>query len=85
MSSERRPPRRMMSQWTHPICDDCWMEQNPYREPMRLKLVDEVEACCWCGKVTESGIYLRADPTTVPLHEEHEELWPSAGTDRRRR
>lgn len=35
------------------------------RKPIRL--VDPpVEACAWCGALTISGIYVRADPASVP-------------------
>jgi hypothetical protein len=52
---------------TQPICDGCW-ERFGYGlargEPTRLVDV-EPERCAWCGQVTVSGIYLRADPTTL--------------------
>jgi hypothetical protein len=50
--------------WTHPICDECWTKRNPGRMPCRGLLVD-VEKCCYCGKETKSGIYIREDPTKV--------------------
>lgn len=50
-----------MSNWTHPICELCWLATNPDREPYRLKLT-ELETCCWCGMETEGGIYVRHDP-----------------------
>ena len=53
-----------MSQWTHGICDECWEEREPGREPARLKprVLDD---CCFCGNMTRSGIYVRADPKTL--------------------
>jgi hypothetical protein len=53
--------------WRQNICDDCWAEQEPGREPIRLKEeFRETERCSWCGKFTTSGIYRRADPASVP-------------------
>ena len=61
-----------MSQWTHPICDDCWDELNPDRPAARTRPdYAERDRCCWCGGDTESGIYLREDPATLTLHEPH--------------
>lgn len=51
--------------WTQPLCDNCWGTTSPGREPGRLRK-PEIERCCLCGQVTESGIYTRLDPTTVP-------------------
>jgi len=53
--------------WTQPICDDCWLVENPGREPVRI--VPEhaaMERCALCGQPTASGIYVRMDPTKVP-------------------
>lgn len=61
-----------MSQWTHPQCEVCWDKQRGSRTPTRL--VDrEVERCCWCGQETRSGIYVREDANSLPLHQEHRE------------
>lgn len=50
--------------WTQPICEDCWRERYPGREPVRL--VDaEAEACCYCGRVGMIDIYVRVDPATL--------------------
>lgn len=57
-----------MSNWTHPICDPCWAEIAPGREPFRfLENSRELEVCCFCGDETESGIYVRHDPSRA-LH-----------------
>lgn len=51
-----------MSRWTHSICELCWFNREPDREPARLNLPDQ-EDCCFCGSPTTSGIYVREDPT----------------------
>lgn len=64
--------------WDCPCCEACWLvregvwdEQGDYdvliglRLPVRL--VDAVlEQCAWCGKPTFIGVFVRADPATVP-------------------
>lgn len=61
----------MSSRWTHSVCEKCWKERSPDREPIRT--MDETpEKCCWCGAVTGLGIFQRADPATVPCLGEHE-------------
>ena len=54
-----------MSAWTQAICDDCFEQQQPDRRPHRM-VEPDVERCSWCGRRTRSGIYLRADPASVP-------------------
>lgn len=55
-----------MSRWTHAICLQCWDEKNPDRIPHRvvggLEIMDE---CCFCGKATAAGIYVRVDPVSL--------------------
>lgn len=47
--------------WTHAICDPCWDERHPYREPVQM--IDAPrETCCFCGEPTTGGIYVRHDP-----------------------
>ena len=43
-----------------PICDICWMQQNPDRDPVRMCEADP-EACYFCGRATRSGIYVRTE------------------------
>lgn len=50
-----------MSVWTHSICSECFKERYPDREPVRVKYTP-VEQCCFCGKPTSMGIYIRFDP-----------------------
>ena len=50
--------------WTQPCCDDCWDLHNRDRTPITVS-VPEPERCAWCGEVTVSGIYVRANPNHV--------------------
>lgn len=59
-----------MGEWNHPMCNQCWQEQVPDREPVRL-VEKQAEHCCWCGQITRSGIYRRADPAEPPEHRPH--------------
>ena len=52
----------MRFSWTQPACADCYLREFG-REPRRL--VQEArskETCCYCGRQTLSGIYVRVDP-----------------------
>jgi hypothetical protein len=52
--------------WTQPICDPCWKTEEGDREPTRLlPNARSIEKCCYCGRDTLSGIYVRRDPATV--------------------
>jgi hypothetical protein len=53
-----------VSNWTHAICDDCWDEQRP-ESPSPQKGTGDPQACCYCGKPTCSGIFVRDDPATM--------------------
>ena len=45
---------------TVPICDVCWLIENPGWEPVRLvEEMRETEHCYRCGHETRSGIYVR--------------------------
>jgi hypothetical protein len=53
------------NRWRHSICEACWNEKNPGREPVvvREEFRDEqAEMCCFCGRGHNSGIYVREDP-----------------------
>lgn len=52
--------------WTQPVCEQCWFLVNITKEPVRMKEADP-ERCCKCGVETNSGIYIRVDPKTVPF------------------
>lgn len=52
--------------WNQPICDACWHDLQPERRPVRLATpIRRSETCSMCGKTTDSGIYVRADPRIV--------------------
>lgn len=60
-----------MSKWNHAICDSCWPSFNVRHmnldEPYRV-IARPDEVCCYCGEATNSGIYVREDPTLVPCN-----------------
>lgn len=60
-----------MSEWNHAICDSCWKQREPDREPYRLKQ-REIRRCCYCGVATLGGILLRQDPQEVACRGQHE-------------
>ncbi len=60
-----------MSEWTHIICDDCWDARHPINPSRRLDSGDE-GVCCFCGKQTYSGIYVREDPKNLMCKGQHE-------------
>jgi hypothetical protein len=43
---------------TVPICDVCWLMEEPGRAPVRLREHD-TETCYRCSQETRSGIYVR--------------------------
>ena len=49
------------SKFTHSICDDCWKLREPGRDPART-IDEENRACCFCGGLHDSGIYVRENP-----------------------
>lgn len=53
-----------MSKFTHPICEKCFIEKNPGRDPVKLKDAGK-EVCSNCGYTTNDGIFIRQDPKTV--------------------
>lgn len=60
-----------MSRWNHAICDGCWTERNPHRVPVRIAVeFVQAEPCCYCDG-TARGIFVRADPETVPCAGNH--------------
>jgi hypothetical protein len=55
-----------MSRWTHAICDVCWVKREPGRQPFQIGAgLREKEKCCFCGKPTWAGIYIRTDPESL--------------------
>lgn len=61
-----------MSNWTHSMCANCWNESNPDR-PARGADEGEAELCCFCLKITRSGIYVRRDPQQTACRGKHGE------------
>ena len=59
-----------LSPWTHPMCESCWKQRDPTREPYRLEL-GSLELCCFCGAVTCSGIFVRNDPKALLCKGQH--------------
>jgi hypothetical protein len=60
-----------VSDWTHPMCDPCWVEEMGLREPVRMARA-AAERCCWCAAPTRSGIYMREDPAKLDCEGIHE-------------
>ena len=55
-----------MSEWTHSICDRCWQRKRGRLKPIKVA-EPPLEKCCFCGDVTQNGIYTRHDPTDPKL------------------
>jgi hypothetical protein len=53
--------------WTQPVCVEDWHNMNGDRVPHRV-IADVYPAvrCCFCGKLTRSGIFVREDPRYLP-------------------
>lgn len=58
--------------WTHSICLTCWENREPGREAVKV-LAGEDEVCCFCGRGTTEGIYVREDPKDLRCQGKHEE------------
>lgn len=62
--------------WNQPQCERCWVVEHStwegdqlldVRLPVRMELGSgPPERCAWCGLPTWVGIWVRADPSTVP-------------------
>jgi hypothetical protein len=50
-----------MSNWTHNICLDCWLDREPEQYPTRL-INRPLETCCYCGLKNRHGIFVRDNP-----------------------
>ena len=56
------------SGWTHAVCMTCWRQRKPDRAPVRVADATlDLEACCFCQVLTESGVYVRAEPAGAEL------------------
>ena len=52
--------------WNQPICEACWSRRCPGRIPVRIADAS-VETCAYCGLETDSGIFVREHPDSVPF------------------
>jgi len=51
-----------MGGWTHSICFDCYHKEHGLdKEPCRVRDHEPVK-CCFCGRWTIEGIFVRRDP-----------------------
>jgi len=51
-----------MSWARHNVCLTCYDKQYPGRQPVLLKPeYCQEERCCWCGKLTQDGCYVRGN------------------------
>lgn len=50
--------------WTHAICAACWNAHRP-AHPAVDQGTGDVELCCFCGKLTTSGLYVRHEPSQL--------------------
>lgn len=48
--------------YAHPMCRICWNQRRPNDQPPRTIDPDE-DWCCFCGRKTTDGIYVRAKAT----------------------
>jgi hypothetical protein len=62
--------------WNQPRCESCWFEVEgdwdgdhllAVRRPVRRPGPTVIEQCAWCGRPTFIGIFVRADPASVPF------------------
>lgn len=70
-----------MSNWTHAQCEACWIENELVtdeegrvliRQPTRVTDVN-ARMCCFCGRLTISGIFRRHDPALLTRCLGHEQ------------
>jgi hypothetical protein len=61
-----------MASWTHNQCLACWNKEHASgREPVRMRYAGVPRACCFCGQENTDGIFVRHDPSTLPLCKGH--------------
>jgi hypothetical protein len=54
--------------WNHPQCYPCWFKRwGLTREPVRFRQGEDVKNCCYCGRPTGSGIYIRERPGSAVI------------------
>ena len=65
-----------MAEWTHLMCADCWNSRHHGDERKAVEGANsEPEPCCFCGKETTSGLYIRHDGRELECV--HDGLTPS--------
>ena len=47
--------------WNHAQCYDCWIKENRIGFPVKVR-DHKPEKCCFCGRWTIEGIFVRRDP-----------------------
>jgi hypothetical protein len=52
--------------WTHAMCNRCWYDTKPGREPVKVR-DPKAERCCFCGRMSAYGVYVRRDPDAIEL------------------
>ena len=57
--------------WNQPKCEQCWENENPNREAVRV-IDHNLELCSTCARETYSGIYVRQHPDDVNYPKEDE-------------
>lgn len=66
--------------WNQPMCERDWIDQHTtvgavgevsIDRPTRIK-EPMAEQCAWCGHITIFGVYVRADPDSVPFPTKHD-------------
>jgi hypothetical protein len=60
---------RVMSRFTHLVCEDCWKQIEPGRVPVRV-IDSRTNECCFCGQITNSGIFVRRNPADLSCNAE---------------
>jgi hypothetical protein len=61
-----------MSDWNHSMCADCWSKQNQKHVPKRdWEAIRNPEFCCFCGRETYEGIFVRRDPRELKCKGAH--------------
>lgn len=66
-----------MSRWNHAICGECWLLKHPDEPRWPAVVVGaEAQTCCYCGRETVLGIFVRDDPAATPCKGKHEGASP---------
>jgi hypothetical protein len=58
--------KKAPANWTHAVCARCWLGDWGIRARAFLSDTGDIDLCCFCGRDTDAGIYLRRDPSTTP-------------------